>query len=259
MSKQDKQYNKRMEELQLELAGLNRWLHESGKRLLVIFEGRDAAGKGGTIKRITESMDTRGYRIAALGKPDEVEARQWYFQRYVAHLPAAGEMVLFDRSWYNRAVIEPLMGFCTKEQYHAFLDAVPAFEKLLTDDGIILLKYWLTVDQKEQEKRFADRAKAPLKRWKLSPVDIASRSKYAELGELRNTMIARTHTSNAPWFLVDFNNQKRGRVNLIQHLLEHVSRHETRIPRVKLKPLKGKPKHENVGDKALWVPDTFGE
>jgi polyphosphate kinase len=259
MSKRDKQYVQRMEALQLELAGLNRWLQRNGKRLAVIFEGRDAAGKGGTIKRITESMDTRGYRVAALGKPDEVEAKQWYFQRYVAHLPGAGELVLFDRSWYNRAVVEPLMGFCSKAEYEAFLAAVPAFEKLLTDDGIILLKYWLTVDQKEQEKRFADRAGDPLKRWKLSPVDLASRSKYAELGRLRDIMIERTHTASAPWFLVDFNDQKRGRVNLIQHLLEQVPRHDDEIPPVKLKRLKDKPKRERVTDKALWVPNTFME
>ncbi|MBE1158761.1 polyphosphate kinase 2 [Dyella acidiphila] len=257
MSKPDKQYNKTMEALQIELAGLHRWLRRSGKRLIVLFEGRDAAGKGGTIKRITESMDTRGYRIAALGKPDETETTQWYFQRYVAHLPAAGEFVLFDRSWYNRAVVEPAMGFCSKAQYEAFLAAVPVFEKLLTDDGIILLKYWLAVDQKEQEERFAERAKDPLKRWKLSPVDLASRAKYAELGQLRDVMIERTHTANAPWFVVDFNDQKRGRINLIRHLLEQVPRHDTPIPAVKLPRLKHKPRHEHVTDKALWVPDSF--
>ncbi|GLQ47583.1 transcriptional regulator [Dyella lipolytica] len=258
MSKQDKQYGKRMEALQLELAGLHRWLRRSGKRLAVIFEGRDAAGKGGTIKRIVESMDTRGYRVAALGKPGEVEATQWYFQRYISHLPAAGEFVLFDRSWYNRAVVEPAMGFCTQAQYEAFLAAVPAFEKLLTDDGIILIKYWLAVDQKEQEKRFAERAEDPLKRWKLSPVDLASRGKYTDFGHLRDTMIERTHTSNAPWFVVDFNDQKRGRINLIQHLLEQVPRRDETTPPLKLKPLKGKPKRERVTDKALWVPDAFG-
>jgi polyphosphate kinase len=257
MSKQDKQYSKTMEALQIELAGLHRWLKRSGHRLMVLFEGRDAAGKGGTIKRITESMDTRGYRIAALGKPDEVETTQWYFQRYVAHLPAAGEFVLFDRSWYNRAVIEPAMGFCSKEQYEAFLAAVPVFEKLLTDDGIILLKYWLAVDQDEQEKRFVSRASDPLKRWKLSPVDMASRTKYADIGRLRDTMIERTHTANAPWFVVDFNDQKRGRINLIRHLLEQVPRHDKPIPAVKLPKLKGKPRHEKVTDKALWVPDAF--
>lgn len=257
MSKADKQYNKTMEALQVELAGLHRWLQRNGRRLVVLFEGRDAAGKGGTIKRITESMDTRGYRIAALGKPDDAEKSQWYFQRYIAHLPNAGEFVLFDRSWYNRAVVEPAMGFCTQEQYAAFLAAVPVFEKLLTDDGIILLKYWLAVDQEEQEERFASRAKDPLKRWKLSPVDLASRSKYAELGHLRNVMIERTHSANAPWFVVDFNNQKRGRINLIRHLLEQVPRHDRPIPAVKLPKLKGKPKEEKITDKALWVPDTF--
>jgi polyphosphate kinase len=257
MSKQDKQYDKTMEALQIELAGLHRWLRRNGKRLMVLFEGRDAAGKGGTIKRITESMDTRGYRIAALGKPDEVETSQWYFQRYVAHLPAAGEFVLFDRSWYNRAVVEPAMGFCTQTQYDAFLAAVPVFEKLLTDDGIILLKYWLAVDQEEQEQRFVSRAEDPLKRWKLSPVDLASRSKYSELGHLRNVMIERTHTPNAPWFVVDFNDQKRGRINLIRHLLEQVPRHDKPIPPVKLPKLKGKPKREKITEQALWVPDTF--
>jgi polyphosphate kinase len=254
-----KQYNKTMEALQIELAGLHRWLQRSGNRLVVVFEGRDAAGKGGTIKRITESMDTRGYRIAALGKPDEAETSQWYFQRYVTHLPAAGEFVLFDRSWYNRAVVEPAMGFCTKQQYEAFLDAVPVFEKLLTDDGIILIKYWLAVDQKEQEQRFASRAKDPLKRWKLSPVDLASRTKYAEFGHLRDVMIERTHTANAPWFVVDFNDQKRGRINLIRHLLEQVPRHDKPIPAVKLHKLKGKPRLENITEKARWVPDSFDD
>ena len=175
---------KAMKELQLELIRLQRGLCSSGRRLLVIFEGRDAAGKGGTIKAITESLDTRDYRIAALPKPDEREASQWYFQRYVAHLPCAGEFVLFDRSWYNRAVVEPAMGFCSQQEYEAFLEAVPTFEKLLTDDGIILLKYWLAVDQAEQEERFAERADDPLKRWKLSPVDLVARQKYAEMGKL---------------------------------------------------------------------------
>jgi polyphosphate kinase len=257
MSKQDKLYPKMMEDLQVELARMHSGLRRSGTRLVVIFEGRDTAGKGGVIKRITETMDTRGYRIAALGKPNEAETAQWYFQRYVAHLPTAGEFVLFDRSWYNRAVVEPAMGFCSKDQYEAFLAAVPTFEKLLTDDGIILLKYWLAVDQKEQEKRFAERAENPLKRWKLSPTDLAAREKYAEIGRLRDIMIERTHSVNAPWFVVDFNDQKRGRINLIRHLLENVPRHDEKIATVKLRKLKNKPKHEKVTDKALWVPDTF--
>jgi polyphosphate kinase 2 len=254
-----KRYRKAIGELQLELVRLQHGLRSSGKRLLVIFEGRDAAGKGGTIKAITESLDTRGYRIAALGKPSEEEATQWYFQRYVAHLPSAGEFVLFDRSWYNRAVVEPAMGFCTVAQYEAFLDAVPAFEKLLADDGIILVKYWLAVDQAEQEQRFAERADDPLKRWKLSPVDLAARQKYAGMGKLRDVMIERTHADHAPWFVVDFNNQKRGRINLIRHLLQQVPLHEEAVPKVKLPRLKGKPRGEHVTDKALWVPDTFQE
>lgn len=250
-------YRKAIEELQLELARLQQGLHSSGKRLVVIFEGRDAAGKGGTIKAITESMDTRGYRIAALPKPGDNEATQWYFQRYVAHLPGAGELVLFDRSWYNRAVVEPAMGFCSNAQYEAFLDAVPAFEKLLVDDGIILIKYWLAVDQVEQEQRFAERAEDPLKRWKLSPVDLAARKKYAEIGRLRDVMIERTHRDHAPWFVVDFNDQKRGRINLIRHLLQQVPPDAVAVPAVKLPKLKGKPKTEHVTERALWVPATF--
>jgi polyphosphate kinase 2 len=259
MAKKDKSYRRLMEELQIELAELHRWLQHSGHRLVVVFEGRDAAGKGGTIKAIAQSMDTRGYRIASLPKPNETESTQWYFQRYVAHLPSAGEIVLFDRSWYNRAVIEPAMGFCTRSQYKAFMGAVPAFEKLLTDDGIILIKYWLAVDQEAQEERFAERAKNPLKRWKLSPNDLASREKYAEIGELRDVMIERTHRPSAPWFVVDFNDQKRGRINLIRHLLEQVPRHEESIPEPKLPKLKGKLKTEQVTGKAVWVPDSCGE
>jgi polyphosphate kinase 2 len=252
-----KHYRKAMKELQIELVRMQYALRSSGKRLVVIFEGRDAAGKGGVIKRLTESLDTRDYSIAALGKPTEEESTQWYFQRYVAHLPGAGELVLFDRSWYNRAVVEPAMGFCNKDQYEAFLDAVPAFEKLLTDDGIILLKYWLAVDQSEQETRFAERADDPLKRWKLSPVDLAARQKYAQMGELRDAMIERTHSAHAPWFVVDFNDQKKGRVNLIRHLLQQIPLNDKPIPEVKLPKLKGKPKYEHVTDKALWVPDSF--
>lgn len=253
MGKHDKR--KALDELQLELLRLQYWLKRSGKRLLVILEGRDAAGKGGSIKRITETLDTRGYRVVALGKPSDTEATQWYFQRYVAHLPAAGEFVLFDRSWYNRAVVEPAMGFCSPAQYEAFLDAVPGFEKLLADDGIILLKYWLAVDQEEQERRFAERANDPLKRWKLSPVDLAARQKYAEMGRLRDVMIERTHADHAPWFVVDFNDQKRGRLNLIRHLLEQLPYQDEDMPAVKLPRLKGKPKREQVTTRALRVPD----
>ncbi len=257
MGKKKKAYTKALDELQLELAELQRWLRLSGNRLVVLFEGRDAAGKGGVIKRLTEEMDTRGYRVVALRKPSEQENTQWYFQRYVAHLPSAGEFVLFDRSWYNRAVVEPAMGFCTAGESQAFLDAAPRFEKMLIDDGIILLKYWLAVDQAEEEQRFADRADDPLKRWKLSPVDQALRHKYAEVGQLRDRMIERTHSACSPWFVVDFNDKKRGRINLIRHLLEQIPRRDVDIPDVTLDKLGHKPRDENVTDKALWVPDTF--
>ncbi|MEW9571318.1 polyphosphate kinase 2 [Rhodanobacter sp. Si-c] len=252
-----KRYRETLEELQVELTRLQRGLRSSGKRLLVIFEGRDTAGKGGTIKAISERLDTRGCRIVALPRPSDAEATQWYFQRYVAHLPNAGELVLFDRSWYNRAVVEPAMGFCDQNQYEAFLQAVPAFEKLLVDDGIILLKYWLAVDQAEQEQRFAERASDPLKRWKLSPVDLQARHKYAEMGRLRDVMIERTHSDRTPWFVADFNDQKRGRINLIRHLLLQVPMPDESAPRVKLPRLKGKPGKEHVTRQACRVPDTY--
>jgi polyphosphate kinase len=252
-----KAYQKALEELQTELIGVTRWLRQSGKRVVVILEGRDAAGKGGTIKAMTESLDTRGYRVVALGKPDAKETSQWYFQRYVEHLPAAGELVLFDRSWYNRAVVEPAMGFCTNAEYEHFLEVCPSFEKLLADDGIILIKYWLAVDQEQQEKRFADRADDPLKRWKLSPVDIAARQKYTEIGKLRDIMIERTHAAHAPWFVADFNDQKTGRLNLIRHFLEQMPSREFVDTPVKLAKLRGKPQKEHLTDKALTVPVVY--
>ena len=252
-----KEYEKALEELQIELVGLTRWLRHTGKRMLVIFEGRDAAGKGGTIKAITDKLDTRAARVVALGKPSSVEETQWYFQRYVAHLPAAGELVLFDRSWYNRAVVEPAMGFCTDDQYERFMKACPVFEKMLVDDGIILIKYWLSVDQAEQEERFAERAADPLKRWKLSPVDVMAREKYAEMGDLRDAMIQHTHTADAPWFVADFDDQKTGRLNLIRHLLDQVPDMLTPDKAFELPPLKGKPKKDKVTAKAERVPEVY--
>lgn len=252
-----KHYEEALEHLHLELAALHRWLRTTGKRLLVIFEGRDAAGKGGTIKAITDRMDTRGYRVVALPKPNDREATQWYFQRYVDHLPAAGELVLFDRSWYNRAVVEPAMGFCTQAQYAQFLDTCPAFERMLADDGILLMKYWLAVDQAEQEQRFAERAADPLKRWKLSPVDIAARAQYAEIGRLRDVMLARTHAAHAPWFVVNFNDHRRGQLNLIRHLLDQLP--DTRVPdnEMSLPKLGHEPKREKLTDSAFWIDEVF--
>lgn len=248
-----KAYEHELESLQIELIGVQRWLRTSGKRLLVIFEGRDAAGKGGTIKAITDKLDTRGVRTVALSKPDDREATQWYFQRYVAHLPAAGELVLFDRSWYNRAVVEPAMGFCSQAQYAQFLDDCPAFERMLADSGILLFKYWLAVDQEEQEQRFAERAADPLKRWKLSPVDIAARTKYAEIGHLRDIMMERTHAAHAPWFVVNYNDQKKGRLALMRHLLDQLPDVTVPDTKVKLTKLKGKPKQEKLADESFWI------
>jgi polyphosphate kinase 2 len=255
--KKKKAYEHDLEALQIELIGLTRWLRRTGKRMVVLLEGRDAAGKGGTIKAITDKLDTRAARVVALGKPSQDEQTQWYFQRYVAHLPSAGELVLFDRSWYNRAVVEPVMGFCTDEQYDAFIKACPAFEKLLTDDGIILIKYWLSVDQEEQEERFAERAEDPLKRWKLSPVDLKGREKYAETGDLRDAMIQHTHTPDAPWFVADFNDQKTGRLNLIRHLLDQVPDQLVPNEEIELPPLKGKPKKDKVTAKAEKVAKVY--
>src|SRR6185312_12370251 len=213
-------YEAVLKDLAVELVELQRWLIHSGQRVVILFEGRDAAGKGGTIKAISEYLDTRHYNIVALAKPNERERTQWYYQRYIRHLPSAGEIVLFDRSWYNRACVEHVMGFCSGEEYARFLADCPQFERMLTNDGILLFKYWLAVDQQEQEERFRERASDPLKRWKISDVDIAAREKYRAYGEARDAMIAATHTEHAPWHVVDFNDQRSGRLNLIRHLLD---------------------------------------
>jgi len=229
LSKAD--YEEQLEPLQLELIGVARWLQHTGRRLVVVVEGRDTAGKGGVIAAIADTLNPRQCHVVALGKPSDQERTQWYFQRYVPHLPAAGEIALFDRSWYNRAGVERVMGFCTPEQTRAFLAQAPVFEKMLVDDGILLLKYWLTVDQRQQEERFAERAEDPLKRWKLSPIDVTAREKYADYTTARTAMLEATHTKHAPWTLVDFNDQRRGRLKLIRHLLDAVPEHA--VPEVK--------------------------
>jgi polyphosphate kinase 2 len=209
--------------------------------MVVVFEGRDTAGKGGTINAIANKLNPRQVHIVALTKPSDCEQQQWYFQRYAAHLPADGQIVLFDRSWYNRAGVEKVMGFCTDAQYEEFLRQAPLFEKMLVDDGIILLKYWLSVDQEKQEKRFAERAADPLKRWKLSPIDVQARRKYVEYGRAREAMFRATHTRRAPWTVVNFNDQRVGRLTLIRHLLDQapdrkVHEKPTKLPRLR-KPL----------------------
>ena len=242
-----KEYEALLEPMQEELVAAARWLRRSGRRLVVLLEGRDTAGKGGAIDAIRAHINPRQCRVVALSKPAERESRQWYFQRYVAHLPAAGEIVLFDRSWYNRAGVEKVMGFASDAQVKAFLRQAPVFEKLLVDDGILLFKYWLCCDQDKQEGRFAERFDDPLKRWKLSPVDLAAREKYAEYTRAREAMLKATHCAHAPWTLVDFNDQKRGRLTLIRDLLDRLP--DTRVPETKLEfaPLAGKPAKERYG------------
>jgi polyphosphate kinase 2 len=217
-----KAYDEALEPLTHELVSMARWAKASGARIAVLFEGRDTAGKGGAISAVRGELNPRQCRTVALSRPSEEEQTQWYFQRYVAHLPAAGEIVLFDRSWYNRAGVEKVMGYATPAQVAAFLAAVPAFEKLLVDDGILLFKYWLGADQAEQEVRLKERLEDPLKRWKLSPIDLAARAKYDDYTAAREAMLAATHTDHAPWTLVDFNDQRRGRLTLIRDLLRRV-------------------------------------
>jgi polyphosphate kinase 2 len=234
-----KDYETALEPMRLELNNLAHWLRHTGSRMVVLFEGRDAAGKGGCINAVAETLNPRQVRIVALAAPSDRERTQWYFQRYVEHLPAAGEIVLFDRSWYNRAGVETVMGFCTPAECRQFLQHAPVFEKLLTDAGILLFKYWLAVDQRYQEERFAERAQDPLKGWKLSPIDLEARQRYAEYGRARDLMFKATHSAHAPWTVVNFNDQRRGRLNLIRHLLDSVP--DVRVParRVSLPPLRG--------------------
>ena len=239
-----KEYEAELEALQIELNGMARWLRHTGKRLVVLFEGRDTAGKGGALHAIADCLNPRQCHVVALAKPSERESGQWYFQRYVPHLPAAGEVALFDRSWYNRAGVEKVMGFATPAQIDAFLKQAPVFERQLVDDGVLLFKYWLAVDQEEQEKRFAERQIDPLKRWKLSPIDVEAREKYVDYGRARDTMFKATHHRYAPWHVVDFNDQKIGRLNLIRHLLDHLPEQNVPEPVVELPPLKGKPGKE---------------
>ncbi|MCC7080055.1 MAG: polyphosphate kinase 2 [Burkholderiales bacterium] len=237
MSMKKNKYESLLEPLQQELSNVARWLQHTGKRLVIVFEGRDAAGKGGSIHAIAQRLNPRQVRVAALAKPTERERTQWYFQRYAGQLPAAGECVMFDRSWYNRAGVERVMGYCTPAEYALFLQQVPLFERMLVEDGILLFKYWLAVDQEEQEARFAERAQDPLKRWKLSPIDLEARRLYAEYGRARDAMLRASHTRHAPWHIVDFNDQRRGRLNLIRHLLEHVPDVALAAETLKLPPL----------------------
>jgi polyphosphate kinase 2 len=215
----DCDYDRELRRLQIELVKLQEWIRQEKLRVVVLFEGRDAAGKGGAIKRITESLNPRVCRVVALSTPTEREQSQWYFQRYVAHLPAAGEMVLFDRSWYNRAGVEHVMGFCTESQYLEFMQSCPEFERMLVRSGIRLIKYWFSVSDEEQERRFQDRMKNVTKRWKLSPMDLESRKHWADYSRAKDEMFAVTDLKQTPWYVINAENKKCARLNVIRHLL----------------------------------------
>lgn len=242
-----KAYEALLEPLEEELVAMARWAAATGQRIVILFEGRDTAGKGGAIKAVSQRLNPRQCHTVALPRPSEAEQGQWYFQRYVAHLPAPGEIVLFDRSWYNRAGVERVMGFASDEQVHAFLAQAPAFEKMLVDDGILLFKYWLACDQEQQEQRLAERLDDPLKRWKLSPIDLSAREKYDDYTRAREVMLAATHTAHAPWTIVDFNDQRLGRLTLVRDFLDRLP--DTRVdpPALELEPLDGKPSREEFG------------
>ena len=242
-----KQYEEALDPMQEELVAMARWAAATRQRIVVLFEGRDTAGKGGAIAAIQGRLNPRQCRVVALSSPSETERSQWYFQRYVPHLPAAGEIVLFDRSWYNRAGVERVMGFADEAQVAAFLAQAPAFEKMLTDDGIVLFKYWLAADQARQEERLRERYDDPLKRWKLSPVDLAARALYDDYTAAREAMLAATHSAWAPWTVVDFNDQRRGRLTLVRDLLDRLPDTAVEPPELDFPALKGKPKKERFG------------
>ncbi len=229
-------YEKELRKLQVELVKLQEWIKHKGLKVVVIFEGRDAAGKGGVIKRITQTLNPRICRVVALGTPTEKEKTQWYFQRYVQHLPAAGEMVLFDRSWYNRAGVERVMGFCTEEEYKEFLRSCPEFERMLVRSGIILIKYYFSVSDEEQERRFQARIHDRTKRWKLSPMDLESRKRWVEYSKAKDEMFAHTDIKQAPWYVVNADDKKRARLNTIHHLLSLISYEDLTPPPIKLPP-----------------------
>ncbi len=239
-----KVYEKELSRLQTELVKMQYWVRQEGARVVLLFEGRDAAGKGGVIKRITEPLNPRGIRLVALNKPSDVERTQWFFQRYVAHLPSAGEIVIFDRSWYNRAVVERVMGFCSSEAYWEFLASCPDFERMLVRSGMTLIKYWLSVSDQEQERRFQDRARDPLKRWKLSDVDIESREKWVEFSKAKDIMFEHTDVPEAPWYQVEGDDKRRARLNCIRHLLSVIPYTDAMPGPIELTPRPPRDEHD---------------
>lgn len=253
-------YERELRVLQARLVDMQAWVQTTGARIVIIFEGRDAAGKGSTIKRVAEYLNPRVTRIVALPAPTERERTQWYFQRYIAHLPAAGEIVLMDRSWYNRAGVEHVMGYCTNAQYHRFLHQAPIFERMLVEDGIILLKYWFSVSDVEQERRFRSRNEDPMRRWKLSPNDVLSITKWEDYSRAKDTMFVHTDIPEAPWFEVDNEDKRRGRINMIHHLLSRIPYTE-----VEREPIEIPSRPESHGyerspqEQREMVPDVAGK
>jgi len=254
-----KEYEKQLLELQGELCALQEWVKATGQRVMIVFEGRDAAGKGGTIKAITERVSPRVFRVVALPAPTDREKSQMYVQRYMAHFPSAGEVIIWDRSWYNRAGVEPVMGFCTEEQHHRFLELCPKFEKHIVDNGIILIKFWLEVGDAEQERRFRARIEDPVRQWKLSAMDLPSRQRWYDYSRVRDQMLDATDTESAPWNIVRSDDKKRARLNVITHLLKQIPYEP--MPRKKVKLPKRNMKHayddEATMAKRRWIPEVF--
>jgi polyphosphate kinase 2 len=252
-------YEAELERAQLELVKLQDWVKANGLKVVVLFEGRDAAGKGGTIKRVSEPLNPRICRIAALATPTERERTEWYFQRYVAHLPSAGEIVLFDRSWYNRAGVEHVMGFCTEEEYAEFLVSVPEFERILIRSGTILVKYWFSVSDEEQERRFKDRITHRIKRWKISPMDLEARRRWFDYAKAKDNMFLHTDVPDSPWWVVDADDKRRARLNCIHHLLSVIPYEE--IDPSKLKVPRRQPADPHYQrppiESQRWIPDLF--
>ncbi|HEX4214772.1 MAG TPA: polyphosphate kinase 2 [Candidatus Dormibacteraeota bacterium] len=252
-------YEKTLLKLQERLVQMQLWVREEGRRVVVVVEGRDAAGKGGVIQRITEYLNPRWCRVAALPAPNDRERTEWYFQRYIAQLPAGGEMVLFDRSWYNRAGVERVMGFCTDEEYSRFLRQCPAFERMLIDDGIVLVKYWFSVSDDEQEKRFKERLKDPLKRWKLSQMDIEGRSRWVEYSKAKDDMFSHCDLPDSPWYEVEADDKRRARLNCIAHLLSVVPWEPRKPSKLKLPARPPEGAYERPPrDRYRYVPDYAG-
>ena len=253
-------YNRELARLQEELVKLQYWIKDQGLKVCVVFEGRDAAGKGGVIKRITQRLNPRIVRVVALGTPSDREKEQWYFQRYIPHLPSAGEMVLFDRSWYNRAGVERVMGFCTDDEYREFLRTCPEFERMLIRSGIILIKYWFSVSAEEQERRFAVRNTDPSRRWKLSPMDLDSRAKWVEYSRAKDAMFMYTDTDKAPWYVVDATVKRHARLNCITHLLSLIDYEDLSPDPIELPPRQVDPGYKRPPiTSQKWVPAVYGK